>query len=184
MTEDCEAPPASDDDLPTHSESGEKIIDEEQIDEVKKETESLVRLMGSATDNPDAFAKLRDSVNQRLSTLGTGHIRSREEKRLSRIALRSVISSGSDSTDASSSVSSVSFAPPVALTKENKNIPVVLGVRRVVTEIAAQVEKPDDYSRIVSSISKPEYDSYDGDMEILIENWISEVRRPSLVARV
>lgn len=179
MEEDPVVPPADDADLPAHSEDGEKFIEEDEIDEVKKEAEDMLKQMGSAANNPDGFAKLRDSVNQRLSTLGTGHIRTREEKRLSRIALRNAINTSGENTEAGASTSSgsSSFAPPSSaiLTKENKNIPIVLGVRRVITEVALQVEKPEDYARIVEGICKPEYDSYDGDMEILIENWVTDV---------
>jgi hypothetical protein len=75
-------------------------------------------------------------------------------------------------------------SPVAAVTKENKNIPIICAIRRVVNAIAAQVETPEHQQVIAAELGKPEYDSYDGDMEPLVESWFKTIGTDSKTAAV
>jgi len=50
----------------------------------------------------------------------------------------------------------------------------VCAIRRVVNAIAEQVETPEKTKEIAAYLGKPEYDSYDGDLEIWVEQLFKE----------
>jgi hypothetical protein len=167
----------------SEKESGdEKEIEEDALDDLQSITSQMLASLGSASDNPEGLNKLRDSLNTKLSNIGHGTIRTKEEKRLS---LRNVKVTCS-CVHIRDSLCLVLMSGPLhaAVAKDNKNIPIICAIRRVVNAVAAQIESKEQQKVIAAELGKPEYDSYDGDMEPLVESWFKKIGTESKTAAV
>ena len=140
----------------------EGYIQQEQVEEIEEFTKRELSSMASGKQNPEQLNALRDSITLRLSRQGLGVIVTKEEKRLS----TKLIERGS------------------LTAKSSKNLPIVVAIRRVVNAIAAELETPDHAKEIAEELAKPEIETYEGELELLVENIFQVIGADSKTTKV
>jgi hypothetical protein len=140
----------------------EGYIQQEQMDEIEEFTKRELSSMQGGKHHPEQLNALRESITLRLSRQGLGVIVTKEEKRLS----TKLLDRGS------------------LTAKGSKNLPIVVAIRRVVNAIAAELETPEQAKAIADELAKPELDTYEGEMELLVENIFTVIGHDSKTSKV
>lgn len=140
----------------------EGYIQEEQVKDIQEFANQQLQEIASPKHDPERLNVLRESITMRLSKQGLGVVVTQEEKRLS-VKLQS----------------SGSLTP-----KTSKNLPIVVAIRRVVNAIADQLETPEQAKVIADELAKPENETYEGDMEMLVESLFHVIGHDSKTSKV
>lgn len=140
----------------------EGYIQQEQVEEIEEFTKRELSGMQSAKHHPEQLNRLRESITLRLSRQGLGVIVTKEEKRLS----TKLLDRGS------------------LTAKSSKNLPALVAIRRVVTAISNELETPEHAKKIQEELSKSDFEVYEGEMELLVEQLFNVVGHDSKTAKV
>lgn len=107
-------------------------------EELDKVNDLANKLINEAKNSRLELNKVRDTLTHKVSQCGTGYIVTKEEKQ--RMSIPSDL--------------------------QTKDLPIMLGLKRVIKSIAKELETDTHYQAICAELDKPEHETYDGDKEV------------------